>query len=107
MSEGETPGKIDAATATLRSMKEGRNHEMFMTGLNLSRLGLSPSEIATELFEAGFSHRIVVSPDQTPSAWGLGGGFMLTHFLQNMLFHPSDRVFVELSGFCAISRGLI
>jgi hypothetical protein len=31
-------------------MTEGRNHEMFMTGLNLSRLGLSPNEIATELF---------------------------------------------------------
>jgi len=27
-----TPEKIDAATATLRSMTEGRNHEMFMTG---------------------------------------------------------------------------
>ena len=37
------------ATASLRSMKEGRNHEMFITGLNLSRLGLSPNEIATEL----------------------------------------------------------
>jgi hypothetical protein len=44
-----TPEKIDAATATLRSMTEGRNHEMFMTGLNLSRLGLSPNEIATDL----------------------------------------------------------
>ena len=45
-----TPEKIDAATATLRSMKEGRNHEIFMTGLNLSRLGLSPNEIEAELF---------------------------------------------------------
>ena len=45
-----TPAKIDAATATLRSMSEGRNHEMFMTGLNLSRLGLSPNEIEAELF---------------------------------------------------------
>ena len=45
-----TPEKIDAATATLRSMKVGRNHEMFMTGLNLSRLGLSPNEIEAELF---------------------------------------------------------
>ena len=44
-----TPEKIDAATATLRSMNEGRNHEMFMTGLNLSRLGLSPNEIEAEL----------------------------------------------------------
>jgi hypothetical protein len=47
-----TPEKIEAATATLRSMKEGRNHEMFMTGLNLSRLGLSPNEIEAELFAA-------------------------------------------------------
>jgi hypothetical protein len=47
-----TPEKIDAATATLRLMKEGRNHEMFMTGLNLSRLGLSPNEIEAELFAA-------------------------------------------------------
>jgi hypothetical protein len=31
-------------------MKEGRNHEMFMAGLNLSRLGLSPNEIEAELF---------------------------------------------------------
>ena len=31
-------------------MNEGRNHEMFMTGLNLSRLGLSPNEIEAELF---------------------------------------------------------
>ena len=30
-------------------MKEGRNHEIFMTGLNLSRLGLSPTEIEAEL----------------------------------------------------------
>jgi hypothetical protein len=45
-----TPERIDAATATLHSMKEGRNHEMFMTGLNLSRLGLSPNEIEAELF---------------------------------------------------------
>jgi len=44
-----TPEKIEAATATLRSMKEGRNHEIFMTGLNLSRLGLSPNEIEAEL----------------------------------------------------------
>jgi hypothetical protein len=44
-----TPEKIDAATVKLRSMNEGRNHEMFITGLNLSRLGLSPNEIATEL----------------------------------------------------------
>ena len=44
-----TPEKIDAATAKLRSMSEGRNHEMFMTGLNLSRLGLSPNEIEAEL----------------------------------------------------------
>jgi hypothetical protein len=44
-----TPEKIDAATATLRSMTEGRNHEMFVTGLNLSRLGLSPNEIEAEL----------------------------------------------------------
>jgi hypothetical protein len=44
-----TPEKIDAATATLRLMKEGRNHEMFMTGLNLSRLGLSANEIEAEL----------------------------------------------------------
>ena len=39
----------DAATAALPSLKEGRNHEIFMAGLALSRLGLSPSEIATEL----------------------------------------------------------
>ena len=45
-----TPEKIDSATATLRSMTEGRNHEIFMTGLNLSRLGLSPNEIEAELF---------------------------------------------------------
>jgi hypothetical protein len=45
-----TPEKIDAATATLRSMKAGRNQEMFMTGLKLSRLGLSPNEIEAELF---------------------------------------------------------
>jgi hypothetical protein len=45
-----TPEKIDAASATLRSMKEGRNHEIFMTGLRLSRLGLSPNEIEAELF---------------------------------------------------------
>jgi hypothetical protein len=45
-----TPEKIEAATATLRLMKEGRNHEIFMTGLNLSRLGLSPNEIEAELF---------------------------------------------------------
>ena len=44
-----TPEKIDAATATLRSMKEGRHQEIFMTGLNLSRLGLSPTEIEAEL----------------------------------------------------------
>jgi hypothetical protein len=44
-----TPEKIDAATAKLRSMNAGRNHEMLMTGLNLSRLGLSPNEIATDL----------------------------------------------------------
>jgi hypothetical protein len=44
-----TAEKIEAATATLRSMNEGRNHEMFMTGLNLSRLGLSPNEIEAEL----------------------------------------------------------
>ena len=44
-----TPEKIEAATATLRSMKEGRNHEIFMTGLNLSRLGLSTNEIEAEL----------------------------------------------------------
>jgi hypothetical protein len=44
-----TPEKIEAATATLRSMNKGRNHEIFMAGLALSRLGLSPSEIATEL----------------------------------------------------------
>lgn len=44
-----TPEKIDAATATLRSMNEGRNHEIFMTGLKLSRLGLSPNEIESEL----------------------------------------------------------
>ena len=31
-----TPEKIDAATATLRSMNEGRNHEIFMAGLALS-----------------------------------------------------------------------
>jgi hypothetical protein len=37
------------ATTNLRSMNEGRNHEMFMTGLNLSRLGLSPNEIEAEL----------------------------------------------------------
>ena len=41
--------KIEAATAKLHSMKEGRNHELFMTGLNLSRLGLSPNEIEAEL----------------------------------------------------------
>ena len=45
-----TPRKIEAATATLRSMSEGRNHEILMTGLNLSRLGLSPNEIEAELF---------------------------------------------------------
>lgn len=44
-----TPEKIDAATAKLRSMTGGRNHELCMTGLNLGRLGLSPNEIATEL----------------------------------------------------------
>jgi hypothetical protein len=44
-----TPEKIDAATATLRSMNAGRNHEMFMTGLKLSRLRLSPNEIVAEL----------------------------------------------------------
>jgi hypothetical protein len=42
--------KIEAVTAPLRSMKEGRNHEIFMTGLNLSRLGLTPNEIEAELF---------------------------------------------------------
>ena len=45
-----TPEKIDAATATLRSMKEGRNYEVFMAGLALSWLGLSPTEIEAELF---------------------------------------------------------
>jgi hypothetical protein len=45
-----TPEKIDAATAKPRSMNEGRNHELFMTGLTLSRLGLSPNEIEAELF---------------------------------------------------------
>ncbi len=44
-----TPEKIEAATATLRSMTEGRNHEIFMAGLNLSPLGLSPNEIEAEL----------------------------------------------------------
>jgi hypothetical protein len=44
-----TSEKIDAAMAALRSMSEGRNHEIFMTGLNLSRLGLSPNEIEAEL----------------------------------------------------------
>jgi hypothetical protein len=44
-----TPEKIDAATTTLCSMKMGRNHEIFMTGLNLSRLGLSRNEIEAEL----------------------------------------------------------
>jgi hypothetical protein len=39
----------DAAAATLRSITEGRNHEIFMTGLNLGRLGLSPNEIEAEL----------------------------------------------------------
>jgi hypothetical protein len=47
-----TPEKVDAATATLRSMSEGRNHEIFMTGLNLSRLGLSANDIEAELFAA-------------------------------------------------------
>ena len=45
-----TPEKIDVAKTKLRSLKEGRNHEMFMTGLSLSRLGLSPNEIEAELF---------------------------------------------------------
>ena len=31
-------------------MKEGRNHEMFMACLSLSRLGLTPNEIEAELF---------------------------------------------------------
>ena len=31
-------------------MNEGRNHEIFTTGLNLSRLGLSPNEIEAERF---------------------------------------------------------
>jgi len=44
-----TPGNIDAITANLRSMNEGRNHEIFRTGLNLGRLGLSPNEIEAEL----------------------------------------------------------
>jgi len=30
-------------------MSEGRNHEIFTTGLNLSRLGLTPNEIEAEL----------------------------------------------------------
>ncbi len=30
-------------------MNEGRNHEIFMTGLNLSRLGFSSDEIEAEL----------------------------------------------------------
>lgn len=50
-----TPEKTDVAKTKLRSMKEGRNHEMLMTGLNLSRLGLSPNEIATELNAAAGS----------------------------------------------------
>jgi hypothetical protein len=44
-----TPEKIDAATSKPRSMNEGRNHEIFMTGVNLSRLGLSPNQIEAEL----------------------------------------------------------
>jgi len=47
-----TPEKIDAVTAKLRSMKEGRNLEIFMVGFALSRLGLSPNEIEAELFAA-------------------------------------------------------
>jgi hypothetical protein len=43
------PEKIGAATATLCAMKEKRHRETFMTGLNLSRLGLSPNEIEAEL----------------------------------------------------------
>ena len=43
-----TPEKIDAARVTLRSISEGRNHEIFLTGLNLSRLGLSPTEVEAE-----------------------------------------------------------
>ena len=45
-----TPEAIDAATEKLRSMSEGRHREIFMTGLALSRLGLSPDEVATELY---------------------------------------------------------
>jgi hypothetical protein len=45
-----TPEKIDAATAKPRSMNEGRNHQIFMTGVNLSRLGLSPNQIEANLF---------------------------------------------------------
>jgi hypothetical protein len=30
-------------------MTEGRNHEIFMVGLNLSQLGLTPNEIEAEL----------------------------------------------------------
>ncbi len=42
--------QIDAATETLRSMKEGRNHELFMTGCRLRGLGLTQSEIEAELW---------------------------------------------------------
>ncbi len=42
--------QIDAATATLRSMKEGRHQEVFMTGLRLRGLGLTQSEIEAELY---------------------------------------------------------
>lgn len=48
-SRNATPEKIDAGTATLRSMKEGRNREIFMTGRKLSRLGLSLNEIEAKL----------------------------------------------------------
>ena len=46
-----TPEALDAATEKLRSMSEGRHSEVLMTGLNLSRLGLSQNEVATELYD--------------------------------------------------------
>ena len=54
---GDLPGSwAELKTVTLLQMLERyeatvmpRNHEIFMAGLALSRLGLSPNEIATEL----------------------------------------------------------
>lgn len=47
-----TREQIDAITAPLRSMPEGRHREVFMVGVRLYQIGLALREIETELHEA-------------------------------------------------------